>query len=111
MFTCEYDYTSPSSKEYISNYARKLYPKHTEIDEQVFMENFSLFWRQPQEWIKLNGNYRDTDNGIEFTHYGRTFFSIVLHPGLNGETWYHGVTPATAETMAVIKPKITIIKP
>jgi hypothetical protein len=103
MYTCEYDYTSPVSREYITEFANRLYPNHTEIDCETFGEMEHQFWTGNLENIKMDQHYFIQDNSVMYCHRGRRWFSIVLHPGLNGETWYYGVLPLKAEVMATLK--------
>lgn len=89
MFVCEYDYTTqPMDREYISKYAKELFPKCNEITEQHYQSCLQT--------AVENGQYAETNQSNYTTHAFLLneikYFCIVLNPGLNGEQWYYGKT-------------------
>lgn len=101
MYTSEYETTT--SRDHIIELANSTYPGHLEIDCETFSEMEHQFWNGPLEHVKVNQHYFLRDTSFMFCYKGRRWFSIVLHPGLNGETWYYGVLPLKAEVMGIIK--------
>lgn len=103
MYTCEYDYTMPVSRDYITELANSIYPGNLEVECELYVKMEQEFWSGDLEHIKMNQHYSLNDTSFMFCHKGRRWFTIVVSPGLNGETWYYGVLPLRAQVMGIIK--------
>lgn len=107
MYTCEYDFTSQSlNREYITSLVNKEFPDNVEVSGEMYDKMFDEFWTRDPDTIN---NWEYDNNGkdhFSFVWKHRRWFSYVVNPGINAETWYFGSCPLRPMKVASITLKI-----
>jgi hypothetical protein len=107
MYTCEYDFTSQSlNRDELNRIVDNLFPDNYEVSSEMYDKMFDEFWTRDPDTINSWEYDNNSKDHFSFIWKHKRWFSYVMHPGLNGETWYYGFVIPKAQKVASITLKI-----